>query len=317
MATEQSILSTPPVSPEVLREQLLRPFPSISVRGLLIILVVIGALSWCLSGVGPGPTNRVTSIFDPFIAMGNLIGRMLPPQFEVARNQEFQINILGQQIVDTTIEASTINLFGNEIQIGWLPVVTAVFETIQMAVIGTLAAVIMALPLSVLAARNVSPHPALYQITRLILNFLRSIPELIYALLFVAAVGLGPFTGVLALAFGSVGSLARVFAEAIEQIDPAQVNAVRATGASGMQTFIYSVVPQAVPLFISYSIIYFEGNVRHATILGYVGAGGVGFLLFKYTGTSDYDKLLGATLVLVVAVTIIDRFSSWVRLRVI
>jgi phosphonate transport system permease protein len=121
----------------------------------------------------------------------------------------------------------------------------------------------------------------------------------------------------MALAFGSVGSLARVFSEAIEQIDPAQVNAVRATGATGLQTFVYSVIPQAFPLFISYSIIYFESNVRHATILGYVGAGGVGFLLFKYTGTSDYPKVLGAALVLVVAVTIIDRFSSWVRLRFI
>jgi phosphonate transport system permease protein len=306
-----------PLSPEALREQLLRPLPHVSFRGLLFIFIAVGILSWSLSGVGPSATNRVTSIFDPFIAMGNLIVRMLPPEFEVANKQKVDITLFGRQVVNSTIERTSIEVFGNTLQIGWLPIITAVFETIQMAIIGTLLAVIMALPLALLAARNVSPHPALYQITRLILNFLRSIPELVYALLFVAAVGLGPFTGVMALAFGSVGSLARVFAEAIEQIDPAQVNAVRATGANGMQTFVYSVVPQAVPLFISYSIIYFESNVRHATILGYVGAGGVGFLLFKYTGTSDYDKVLGAALVLVVAVTVIDRFSNWVRLRFI
>ncbi len=267
--------------------------------------------------MGPSATNRVTSIFDPFIAMGNLIVRMLPPEFEVARTQQVTINLFGQPIVNTTIERSTINIFGNEWEIGWLPIITAIFETIQMAIVGTLLAVIMALPLSLLAARNVSPHPVIYQVVRLFLNFMRSIPELVYALLFVAAVGLGPFTGVMALAFGSVGSLARVFSEAIEQIDPAQVNAVRATGASGLQTFVYAVIPQAVPLFISYSIIYFESNVRHATILGYVGAGGVGFLLFKYTGTSDYAKVLGSALILVIAVTIIDRFSNWVRLRFI
>jgi phosphonate transport system permease protein len=303
--------------PQVLREQLLRPFPTPSPRALLVILLVVIVLSWSLSGVGPSEINRITSVFDPFIAMGNLIGRMLPPEFEVDRVRNVEINILGNPVAQFEILRSEVNLFGTIWQIGWLPIISAIFETIQMAIIGTLGAVIMALPLSLFAARNTSPHPAIYNATRLLLNFLRSIPELVYALLFVAAVGLGPFTGVMALAFGSVGSLARVFSEAIEQIDPAQVNAVRATGANGLQTFIFSVIPQAVPLFISYSIIYFESNVRHATILGIVGAGGVGFLLFKYTGTSDYPKVLGAALVLVVAVTIIDRFSGWLRRRFI
>src|SRR5262249_2944334 len=155
----------------------------------------------------------------------------------------------------------------------------------------------------------------IYLIVRFILNFLRSIPELIVALLFVAAVGLGPFAGVLALAFGSVGSLSRVYAEAIEQIDPQQVMALRASGAGGIQTFIYAVIPQALPLLISYSIVYFEHNVRTATILGYVGAGGIGYLLFAYMGYSDYPKVFGVAIVLVVAVTAIDRFSSSLRKR--
>jgi len=302
---------------ESLRAQLLRPIPQFSMRGVAVLLIVIMMLSWSLSGVGPGLTNRVTSFFDPFIAMGNLLTRMLPPEFETAKSHNAVITLFGTEVTNFQITRSTIDWFGTPVEIGWLPVVTAVFETIQMAIVGTLGGVFMALPLALLAAHNTSPHPLIYQGVRLILNFLRSIPELVYALLFVAAVGLGPFTGVLALAFGSVGSLSRVFAEAIEQVDPAQVNAVRATGAGALQTFMYSVVPQAFPLFISYSIIYFESNVRHATILGYVGAGGVGFLLFKYTGTSDYDKLLGATLVLVVAVTVIDRLSSRLRQKFI
>ncbi len=305
------------ISPEQIREQLLRPFPRLSIRALLILLVVIGILSWSFSAVGPSEINRITSFWDPFVAMGNLIWRMLPPGWEVVREQPVQISLFGVQLLDFSITRSTIDVFGNTLEIGWLPVVSAMFETIQMAIVGTLGAVVMALPLSLLAARNTSPHPVLYNVTRLFLNFMRAIPELVFALLFVAAVGLGPFTGVLALAFGSVGSLARVFSEAIEQIDPAQVNAVKATGAGGMQTFVYAVIPQAFPLFISYTIIFFESNVRHATILGLVGAGGLGFLLFKYTGTSDYDRVLGTAIVLVVAVTIIDRFSSWLRQRFI
>ncbi len=305
------------LSPEQVRQRLLQPLPRLTYRSLLFMVIAVLVLTWSLAGVGPGPTNRVTSIFDPFIATGNLIGRMIPPEFEIERERKVDLSLFGQSIANFSIMRSTVDVFGQPVEIGWPPIISAVFETIQMAIVGTLGAVLMALPVSLLAARNTSPLPATYTVTRLVLNFMRSIPELVWALLFVAAVGLGPFTGVLALAFGSVGSLSRVFAEAIEQIDPAQVNAVRATGASGLQSFIYAVVPQALPLFISYSIIYFESNVRHATILGYVGAGGVGFLLFKYTGTSDYDKVLGTALVLVVAVTIIDRFSSWLRARFI
>jgi phosphonate transport system permease protein len=201
--------------------------------------------------------------------------------------------------------------------IGWPIIITSVVETIQMAIIGTLGAVLLALPVSLLAAKNISPHPVVYQVTRFILNILRSIPELIYGLVFVAAVGLGPFPGVLAIIVGSLGSLSRLFAEAIEQIDPQQVLAVQATGASGTQTFMFSVLPQALPLLISYSLVYFEHNVRNATILGYVGAGGVGFEIQKYISLFQYDKLMGTVIVLVVAVTVIDRFSNYVRSRLI
>jgi phosphonate transport system permease protein len=114
-----------------------------------------------------------------------------------------------------------------------------------------------------------------------------------------------------------VGSLARVYAEAIEQIDPQQVMALRATGAQSMQTFVYGVVPQSLPLLISYSIVYFESNVRHSTILGLVGAGGIGFYLFYYTNIGNYQLVLGTTIALVIAVTIIDRISSNLRQRFI
>lgn len=293
-------------TPDELRARLLRPVPVPTLRGILVTVVAFTVFYWALSGTRPSAINRIEGPGDVISATSNLLVRMWPPEFEYA-----------PETVRTFTLGTLADGTPREFTIGYPVVLPAIFETVQMAVIGTLGAVVFSLPLSLLAAQNTSPHPIIYFSIRLVLNFMRSIPELVYALLFVAAVGLGPFTGTLALIFGTIGSLTRLYAEAIEQIDPQQVLALRATGASGIQAFVYSVIPQAMPLLISYSIVYFEGNVRHATILGYVGAGGVGFLLFKYTGTSAYPMLMGTTLAMMIAVTIIDRFSSWLRLRFI
>ena len=162
-----------------------------------------------------------------------------------------------------------------------------------------------------------SPHPLVYQVTRLFLNLIRSIPTLIYALIMVSAVGLGPFAGVLALVIGSIGSQAKLFAESFEQIDPNQVSAVRATGANGMQVFNFAVLPQAFPLLATYSLITFEVNVRASTILGIVGAGGVGFIIQKYTALFQFQRLMGAVLIIAILVTLIDRVSDAFRKRII
>ena len=173
----------------------------------------------------------------------------------------------------------------------WVPgILPYVVETLQMALVGTLLAVVLAIPVGLFAARNTSPHPMVYSIVRLIMNANRAVPELIFALIFVAAVGLGPFTGVLALAVASIGSLGRYYAEAIEQIDPQQVLAVRATGASSLHVFRYAVVPQVMPLVATYSLAYFEYNVRAASILGVVGAGGVGLRLNQYIGLFQFKE---------------------------
>jgi phosphonate transport system permease protein len=200
----------------------------------------------------------------------------------------------------------------------WVPgILPFVIETLQMALVGTVGAAVLAIPFGLLAARNTSPHPSVYQAVRLVMNANRAVPELIFALIFVAAVGLGPFTGVLALSIASVGSLGRLYAEAIEQIDPQQVLAVRATGASSLLVFRYAVVPQVLPLIATYSLTYFEHNVRAATILGVVGAGGVGLRLNQYIGLFQFRELMGAVLVLVIAVTIIDRLSARLRSQLI
>jgi phosphonate transport system permease protein len=130
-------------------------------------------------------------------------------------------------------------------------------------------------------------------------------------------VGLGPFGGVLALAFGEIGIMGKLYAEAIEAVDPKQIQAVTATGAGRVQTFVYGVVPQALPLVASYALLLFETNVRSATVLGIVGAGGVGFVLAKYMALFQYQKLLGAMIVIIVTVTVIDRASDALRRRII
>lgn len=196
-------------------------------------------------------------------------------------------------------------------------VVYSVFETIQMALVGTTLGIVMALPFGLFAARNTAPHPWLYNVTRMLLNANRAIPDLIFAMLFVAAVGMGPFGGVLALAIGSIGSIGKVFAEAIESIDPQQVSAIRATGAGRLNTFLYGVLPQAMPVMASYSLLYIEHNFRSATILGMVGAGGIGFYLEIFFRTVQYKKLLGAILLILITVTLIDRFSDYLRKKII
>ena len=162
-----------------------------------------------------------------------------------------------------------------------------------MAIVGTSLAILISAPFAVLAARNIAPAPV-YAVTRLLLNANRAVPDIIFALIFVAAVGLGPFGGVLALAIGSIGFMAKVYAESIEAIDPQQVLAVRATGARRSQTIVFAMAPQALPMIASYSLLLFETNVRSATILGIVGAGGVGFELQKYISLFQYQELLGA-----------------------
>lgn len=195
--------------------------------------------------------------------------------------------------------------------------IPAIVETFQMAIVGTAFGILLSLTFGYLGARNMMRRRFVYRAVRLLLNINRALPEIIWALIFVGAVGLGPFAGVLALAIGSIGALGKVYAEAFESIDPQPVLAVRATGAGGILAFLYGVLPQAAPIMISYSLLYFEGNVRRASILGIVGAGGIGFILDKYVRLFQYSKLMGALIILIVLVTVIDRVSDRIRQRLI
>jgi phosphonate transport system permease protein len=191
--------------------------------------------------------------------------------------------------------------------------VVPAIETIQIAIWGTLLAVILAVPVCFLAARNLSPHPAVFHFMRQVLNIARGINEIILALIFVAAVGLGPFPGVLALALHGAGMLGKFFAESIEEIDQGPIEALRATGAGPIQIIIFGVIPQVVTAWIAVVLYRFETNLRQATVLGMVGAGGIGFELVGSMKLFQYNDTATCILVIVVMVMAADFISSKLR----
>ena len=196
----------------------------------------------------------------------------------------------------------------------WKIYVGAMWLTIQMALWGTLLAVVLAIPLGLAAARNVSP-PWVQQPVRRVLDLLRAVPDLVMGTLFLVAVGLGPFTGVLALAVNTGGVLGKLFSEAVETIDPRPVEGVRATGASGLQQIAWGVIPQVAPLWTSYALYRFESNARSATVLGLIGAGGIGQLLFDSLNAFKYSATAAIVIVIIVAVSLIDLLSQAMRSR--
>lgn len=189
-------------------------------------------------------------------------------------------------------------------------------QTIQIAVVGTTVAALLALPAGFAAARNASP-PWLFYGARFLLNVFRAVDTLVYALFFVAAVGLGPFPGVLAVVVYTATVLAKLYSEAIEAIDPGPVEAVRATGATSLQVLRWGVLPQLVPQFLSFTLYRFETNIRAAAVLGFVGAGGIGFYIQTYLRLLNYPAAATVLLVLIGLVMIVDFASSRVRARLV
>ena len=184
--------------------------------------------------------------------------------------------------------------------------------TISMGLWGTLMAAIVSVPLSILASNNMCPI-WIVQPTRRILDAMRAINEIVFALIFVVAVGLGPFAGVLSLFVHTTGVLGKLFSEAVESIEPGPVDGIRATGASHIQEVIYGVIPQVMPLWTSFTLYRFESNVRSASVLGIVGAGGIGVSLYQSFGAFQYQKVCAILIVLVAATAIIDLLSAKIR----
>lgn len=191
------------------------------------------------------------------------------------------------------------------------------WETVRIAIVATILGVAGALAASFLAARNLSPHPVLYTITRRTLEVIRTLPDLILALILVAAFGVGPLPGVIALTVATIGSLGKLFAEANENIDMAQVEAVKATGAGWLSQMRYGALPQVLANHASYALLRFEGNVGAAAALGVVGAGGIGVELSRAITYTQFDTWLALFLMIIGLIMLIDWLSEQIRHRII
>ncbi len=205
------------------------------------------------------------------------------------------------------------------------PVITEFFwqyvrgigETLAMAFLGTLVASILAVPLALMGARNVMPVGPVRFLVRRSSDVVRGLDSLVWAIFFVSIVGLGPFAGILAIAMNDTGVLTKLYAEAIENTDREQVRGVRATGAGRVQAILFGVLPQVMPVLLANSLYFLESNVRSATILGVVGAGGIGFFLMDRMLISAWQEVATIVLLILVTVAAIDTLSRALRVRLI
>lgn len=188
--------------------------------------------------------------------------------------------------------------------------------TIQVGIWGTVLSILLAIPFGILSAENLMPSWVTFPIRRL-MDCLRAINEMVFAMLFVVVVGLGPFAGVMALFIHTTGVLAKLFAEAIEAIEPGPMEGVKATGANPIEVILYGVIPQVMPLWISYSLYRLESNIRSATVVGMVGAGGIGVLLWQSISGFQLQQTAAIMSIVIVTVSVIDFVSQIIRKKFI
>jgi phosphonate transport system permease protein len=195
--------------------------------------------------------------------------------------------------------------------------VKAMGETLAIAFLGTLIATVVAFPISFLAAKNTSPHGVIHFAIRRCLDTIRGVDALIWALVFVGVVGLGPFAGILAIAVSDTGALGKLFSEAIESTEERARESVLASGGTNLLAVRFGLLPQVLPIIAGQILYYFESNVRSATIIGIVGAGGIGLQLSEQIRTYDFDQVAFAVIMILVTVAIIDWISGKLRFAII
>lgn len=198
-----------------------------------------------------------------------------------------------------------------------LPVFWSLLQTFQMAVAGTVLGLVFSLPLAVMAAPSLSPHPAIVWATRSLIALFRTVPDLVWAIVFVITVGLGPAAGVLALMIDTIGFAGRFFAEAMEETEKGPREALTAMGARQSGIIFSSVIPQAAPSMINTSLFSLEKATRGSVVLGLVGAGGIGIELKVSLELFDYDQAATIIIAIFLLVLIVERASTWVRSRVL
>lgn len=305
-ADEQDIFVQAPPRPR----QGKKSFVAVAVGTLLLV--------WSFQGAKIRPGELVEGIPQILVTLG----RMLPPDFSKitdSKNYYFPPDLsltelfLPVPLADDPARARQ-RWWGNTFP---QTVVGATLETVQMALAGTFLALLVAFPLGFLAARNTTPHRFVYYGVRSALNLVRTVPDLALGLLFVAAVGLGAFAGTLALAIHTATVLGKLLSESVENIDEGVVEAIRATGAGYSQILSFAVLPQILPDLISFTLYRLETNIRAASVLGLIGAGGIGYLMNTSFRTFQYQEAAAIVLVLIVLVMLVDHLSSRLRSMVV
>lgn len=254
--------------------------------------------------------------------------------FQADENGRFEVKILVPQAVPLTAQPAPGQTLTHAVRaVQSIPsgqlqptqtlslVIEKIGETLALAFLATVLGVIFAVPVSFLAARNLmGGNPVtlfIYNVVRAILNIIRSIETLLWAIVFAVWVGLGPFAGTLALWFHTVAALAKLYSEAIESIDPGPIEAVKATGASWPQMVIYAVLPQILPTFTSFTLYRFDINVRLSTVIGLVSDAGLGFLVVQWVRLNRFSAMATAILAIIIVVAVLDYVSGWLRERII
>jgi phosphonate transport system permease protein len=290
------------------------PAPRRSARFYLLLALAALVLIWSFQGAQIRPAELVQGIPQIFVT----IGRMLPPDFTKIIDLKSYFLPSELSLAEMVLPVPLDEAEARAKQRWWdntfpQTVLGATLETVQMALAGTFLALVVAFPLGFLAARNTTPHPAVYKGIRLALNFVRTIPDLALGLLFVAAVGLGAFAGTLALAIHTATVLGKLLSESVENIDEGVVEAIRATGAGYTQILSFAVLPQILPDLISFTLYRLETNIRAASVLGLIGAGGIGYLMNTSFRTFQYQEAAAIVLVLIALVMLVDYVSSRLR----
>ena len=213
--------------------------------------------------------------------LGDIFNRMLPPDFSNFKN-----------------------------------LIYSMIETIEIAFLGTFIAITLSIPIGLLSARNLAPNYAVFLVARTVTIFFRAIPEFIIAMILVIAIGFGAIPGVLALGIHTMGFLAKFYAEDIEHVNKGPIEALKSSGASKRQIISFAIIPQIIPSFIANNLYIFDRNIRMATMLGIVGAGGIGYELQSSFRMFEYQKVSAIIIIIFITIFIIDHLSSFIRSKI-
>ncbi len=197
-----------------------------------------------------------------------------------------------------------------------IELIYAMFETIEIAFLGTFIAIVLSIPLGLFSARNLAPNYFVYLICKTVVIFFRAIPEFIIAMILVIAIGFGAMPGVLALGLHTMGFLAKFYAEDIEHINKGPIDALKSSGATKSQIISFGVIPQILPSFVANNLYILDRNVRMATMLGIVGAGGIGYELQSSFRMFEYERVSAIIILIFVTIFLIDHFSAFIRSKI-